>query len=117
MYTVPHTPSSSPPPQSWWYWWVHGLSILNVIVTLIWYSGLPLGWLEALVGEGGVWVADQPLDMWIVARTCEVLVTLGCEFVLVYGRRKQWRRHWLLLSTVPVVLIWGWWATMIIDRQ
>jgi hypothetical protein len=117
MYNVPPTALSRSTRHACWYWWVHRLSILSVIVTLIWESGLPLGWLEPLVGESGIWIADQPLDLWILARITEVFVTVGCGLLLCSGRRKQWRGRWLLLGTVPMVLIWGWWAIIMIGRQ
>jgi hypothetical protein len=87
--------------------------MLAFLGTLLWSSGLPLRSMPGMEDMGGVWRIVQPIDAWIVARVVELIVVMLCLLVLIYGSGKEWRRRWLILMSVPVVLVWCWWGLML----
>jgi hypothetical protein len=87
--------------------------MLAFLVTLLWSSGLPLRSLPGMEEPGGVWRIVQPIDVWIVARVIELIVVMLCVLVLIYGSVREWRRRWLILMSMPVVLVWCWWGLML----
>jgi len=116
MYSVPHTASSQRSRSSWRYRWTYGLSMLGMLMTLLWYGGLPLGGPDAQHLVGGVWRVVQPVEDWVLSRVSEVLIELAGVLVMLYGHGKHWPGRWLVLSAMPMVLLWGWWGIVLMQN-